>query len=172
MRGVGGATGVIRRSLAGASCARSTSRAALLASTPTCAGGRAASTRASARNRSRDSDGSARRCGRYVESAGAGCEAGLAGRCVRAWRVCDRWAKRRFRSVSATSVARTAVLTREWSSSVCACEASVNKVGMRNHESHLITKLTPSVAVRIVLARGILCQDAQRKVARLLEWLG
>jgi len=34
VRGVGGATGVIRRSLAGASCARSTSRAALLASTP------------------------------------------------------------------------------------------------------------------------------------------
>jgi hypothetical protein len=29
---------VIRRSLAGASCARNTSRAALLASTPTCAG--------------------------------------------------------------------------------------------------------------------------------------
>jgi hypothetical protein len=137
VRGVGGATGVIRRSLAGASCARSTSRAALLASSPTCAGGRAASTRASARNRSRDSDGSARRCGRYVESAGAGCEAGLAGRCVRAWRVCDRWAKRRSRSVSATLVARAAVLTREWSSSVCACEASVKKVGMRNYDRTL-----------------------------------
>jgi len=129
VRGVGGATGVIRRSLAGVSCARSTSRAVLLASTPTCAGGRAASTRASARNRLCDSDGSARRCGRYVESAGAGCEACLAGRCVRSWRVCDRRAKRRSRSASATLVIRTEVLTREWSSSVCACEAaSVDKV--------------------------------------------
>ncbi len=72
MRGVGGATGVIRRSLAGASCARSTSRAARLAAIPTCAGGRAESTRASARNKSSDSDGSGRRGGRYVDSGGVG----------------------------------------------------------------------------------------------------
>jgi hypothetical protein len=94
---------VIRRSLAGVSCARSTSRAARLAASPICAGGRAASTRASARNKSRDSDGSARRCGRYVDSGGVGwVVGGLAACWVRACSMWERWAKRRFRSVSAT----------------------------------------------------------------------
>jgi len=80
VRGVGGATGVIRRSLAGASCARNTSRAARLASTPTCAGGRAASTRANPRNTSRASDGLAGRWGRNVESADGVCVGGLVAR--------------------------------------------------------------------------------------------
>jgi hypothetical protein len=122
VRGVGGATGVIRRSLAGASCARSTSRAARLAATPTCAGGRDASTRARARNKSRASDGFAfaGRCGRYVESAGVGCPGGLVVPCVRAWRSSDRFAKRRSRSASIMLAATTAVFTSAWSSSVCA----------------------------------------------------
>jgi hypothetical protein len=94
---------VIRRSLAGASCARSTSRAARLAATPTCAGGRAESTRASARSKSRGSDGSGRRGGRYVDSGGVGrVVGGLVGCWVRASRMCERWSKRPFRSVSAT----------------------------------------------------------------------
>lgn len=93
---------MIRRSLAGASCARSTSRAARLAAIPTWAGGRAESTRASARSKSRDSDGSGRR-GRYVDSGGEGRVVGsLVERWVRASRMCERWSKRLFRSVSVT----------------------------------------------------------------------
>jgi hypothetical protein len=96
---------VIRRSLAGASCARRTSRAARLAAIPTCAGGRAESTRASARSKSRESDGSRCRGGRYVDSGGEGRVVGglgLVGCWVRASRMCERWSKRLFRSVSAT----------------------------------------------------------------------
>jgi hypothetical protein len=120
VRGVGGATGVIRRSLAGASCARSTSRAARLAAAPTCAAGRAESTRASARNNSCDSDGSARRCGRYVDSAGVVWVGGggLAGCRVRVCNVWERWANRLSRSVSATLAVWMAVLIRECKSSI------------------------------------------------------
>jgi len=38
--------------------------------------------------------------------------------------------------------------------------------------TYFITKLAPSVAVRAILARGVLCQDAQCKVSGLLERLG
>ena len=95
---------MIQRSLAGPSCTRSTSRAARLAAIPTCAGGRAESTRASTRNNSRDSDGSGRPGGMYVDGGGGGRIAGglgLVGYWVRASRMCERWSKRLFRSLSA-----------------------------------------------------------------------
>jgi hypothetical protein len=96
--GVGGVTGVIHRSLAGASYARATSRAARPAAIPICTGQQALSTQynhqngTTARNKLRDSDGSAARCGRYAESVGVGCAedavlVGLVVRRVRAWRM-------------------------------------------------------------------------------------
>jgi hypothetical protein len=121
VRSVEGATTVIRRSLAGASCTQFTSRATRLAAALTWFGKRAASTRARARKTTE------RRCAipPGLRAAGkkrvdnVGRVDGAAVRRACAWGTWERCDKRRSRSVSATLVIWTVVLTSAWSSSFC-----------------------------------------------------